>query len=191
MSYLTVKERQQYLKDLGFYKGIVDGLEGVKTLKAYAELQVRYFVRPDDVDGKYGPNTDNLLRSAYACKDLKYFKLHEFRCKCGGKFCTGYPAALDKDLLTGLDKLRKELGSSLTVTSGLRCERWNRSQKGATGSRHKLGKAADVSGAETSTKAKRKRVKATWMRQKNARYTYCQEDSNKYKMGSSVHVDVK
>ena len=39
--------------------------------------------------------------------------------------------------------------------------------------------------------AKRKSVKATWMRQRNARYTYCQEDTNKYHMGSSVHVDVR
>lgn len=191
MSYLTIKERQQYMKELGFYEGKVDGLEGIKTLKAYANLQVRYFARPDDVDGKYGKNTDNLLRSAYVCKDLKYFELPEFKCKCGGKYCTGYPAALNKDLLTNLDKLRKILGSSLTITSGLRCEQWNKQQKGATGSRHKLGKAADVSGTETNTKSKRKHVKKIWMSQKNARYTYCQEDSTKYKMGNSVHVDVK
>lgn len=94
MSYLTIKERQQYMKELGFYEGKVDGLEGIKTLKAYANLQVRYFARPDDVDGKYGKNTDNLLRSAYVCKDLKYFELPEFKCKCGGKYCTGYPATL-------------------------------------------------------------------------------------------------
>lgn len=191
MAYLTVKERQQYLKDLGCYDGRVDGLEGRLTSKAYADLQAKYFIRPDDIDGKYGKNTDILLHSAYNCRNSKYFKLSEFRCKCGGKYCTGFPAEVNADLVNGLNKLRSAAGAPLTITSGLRCTTWNAKQGGASGSRHMQGKAADITGTPTSTASKRKSIKATWMKQRNARYTYCQEDSSKYNMGSSVHVDVK
>lgn len=191
MDLLTVKERQTHLKALGFYAGRVDGLEGVQTSKAYADLQAKYFSRPQDVDGKYGRNTDNLLRSAVACKDSRYFKLSEFRCKCGGKYCTGYPAALDANLVKGLNALRARVGTSLSITSGMRCTKWNSIQGGASGSRHRLGKAADIKGAATSSKAGRLNVKTIWMSQKGARYTYCADDSTKYKMGTSVHVDVK
>lgn len=191
MALLTIKERQTYLKALGFYDGRIDGLEGVKTSRAYADLQAKHFTRPDDVDGKYGSNTDILLRSAYNCRNSKYFKLSEFKCKCGTKYCTGYPAEVNADLVNGLNKVRESSGGALTITSGLRCKKWNTLQGGASGSRHMQGKAADITGTPTNTAAKRRSVKSIWMAQKNARYTYCQEDSSKYKMGNSVHVDVK
>lgn len=191
MGVLTVKERQTYLKDLGFYTGRVDGLEGVKTSRAYADLQAKYFSRPSDVDGKYGPATDNLLRSVIACKDSKYFKLSEFKCHCGGKYCTGYPAALNANLVKGLNALREKVGTPLAITSGMRCKTWNTKQGGASGSRHMSGKAADVKGAATASKAGRLNVKTIWMAQKGARYTYCADDNTKYHMGTSVHVDVR
>ena len=31
---LSIRKRQQYLKNLGFYKGMIDGVEGVLTRKA-------------------------------------------------------------------------------------------------------------------------------------------------------------
>lgn len=188
---LTIKERQSYLKSLGLYQGSVDGLEGIKTKAAYKSLQERYFVREKDVDGLYGYNTDFLLRSAYACRNSKYFKLSEFRCKCNGKYCTGYPSALSESLVTGLNTLRERVGSPLSITSGMRCPTWNAKQGGAKSSRHMAGKAADIKGSATNTTAKRATIKALWMKQPNARYTYSQEDSSKYHMGTSVHVDVK
>lgn len=190
MALLSVTERQKYLRELGFYNGRIDGLEGIKTVKAYQELQTKYFARPQDVDGKYGMNTDRLLRSVYACRKSKYFNLDEFKCKCSGKYCTGYPAALDEDLVNGLNALRSTYGLPISITSGMRCSKWNAKQGGASGSRHMQGKAADITGAPTNTAKKRAAVKALWMKQKEARYTYCQEDSKKYNMGSSVHVDV-
>ncbi len=191
MALLTIKERQKYLKALKLYDGSIDGLEGIKTTRAYTNLQIKYFTKPSDVDGKYGKNTDILLRSAYNCRNSKYFKLNEFRCKCGGKYCTGFPTEIDADLVNGLNKLRAAASGPLHITSGLRCRTWNARQGGASGSRHMQGKAADITGTPTSTPAKRKSIKATWMKQRNARYTYCREDTNKYRMGNSVHVDVK
>ena len=46
---LSVKKRQQYLKNLGFYKGKIDGVAGTKTRKAYKDIQTKYFHK------KYGP----------------------------------------------------------------------------------------------------------------------------------------
>ena len=48
---LTVRERQEKLKYLGFYTGAIDGIEGVKTKRAYKELQDKYFFRAKDKDG--------------------------------------------------------------------------------------------------------------------------------------------
>ena len=187
---LTVTQRQTYLKALKLYSGSIDGLEGAKTRSAYKALQEQYFTRESDIDGKYGISTERLLVSAYACRNSTYFRLDEFKCKCGGKYCTGYPVVLDERLVSGLNNMRKQLGV-LTITSGMRCEKWNSIQGGASGSRHKLGKAADIKGTSTDTASKRKTVKALWMKQNGARYTYCNEDTKKYNMGSSVHVDVK
>lgn len=188
---LTIKERQAYLRALGMYDGAIDGIENKKTTEAYKKLQSRYFVRPNDIDGKYGKNTDILLRSAYNFRNSKYFKLNEFKCRCKGKYCTGFPAVVDADLVNGLNKLRASAGGPLTVTSGLRCRTWNMKQGGAGASRHMQGKAADITGAPTASPAKRRSVKAVWMHQKNARYTYSTEDTKKYNMGNSVHIDVK
>lgn len=191
MAFLTVQQRQTYMKVLGFYKGTIDGKEGPQTRQAYLDLQKRYFLVDKDIDGKYGPNTDTLLRSAYAFVGSKYFKLEEFKCKCGHRYCTGYPAVIDKRLINGLEILRKSCGAPLQITSGLRCKTWNAKQGGASGSRHMTGKAADIQGIPTNTVTKRKAIKILWMEQPGARYTYAQEDNAKYKMGTSVHVDVE
>ena len=36
---ISIKTRQQYLKNLGFYKGKIDGKEGPLTKKAYKRLK--------------------------------------------------------------------------------------------------------------------------------------------------------
>ena len=40
---LSVKQRQTKLKDLGYYKGKIDGKVGTLTKKAYKNLQKDYF----------------------------------------------------------------------------------------------------------------------------------------------------
>ena len=188
---LSIKTRKKYLKNLGFYNGKIDNKNTADYRKAVLNLQKKYFPKSEQ-DGRYGNNTEILLRNAERVRlYTKNFKLEEFKCECGGKYCTGYPAALDKNLVTGLNSLRNSVGLALNVTSGMRCKKWNSIQRGATASRHVRGKACDITGTPTNTAAKRKNVKALWMKQKNARYTYCQEDNSKYKMGNSVHVDVE
>lgn len=199
---LTKKKRQEYLKALGYYKGKIDGKEGKQTKQAYKDLQEDYFTRKKDTDGKYGKNTDILLRSAYNCKDLKHFKLEEFKCQCGGKYCTGYPAELNKDLVSYLDNMRTHYTKSCKVISGLRCKKHNKASSGSTNSRHMKGKAADIQITTISNTLKgRKGIVDYWIKTyKNARYSYCDgyartKTKTTYPkvstMGKSTHCDVK
>lgn len=188
---LTITTRQTYLKALGFYSGAVDGVEGEKTRAAYRALQERYFTRAQDIDGLYGNNTDILLVNAYRvkvyCKD---FRLEEFKCKCGGKYCSGYPAILNISLLKNLQILRDKYGAT-TIHSALRCYRHNAASGGAANSRHKLGKALDIQNKQTTTESKRKALMAYFRQLANSRYTYCNIGGNYPNMGNSVHIDVK
>lgn len=185
---LSVKTRQEYLKALGFYSGSIDGKEGPLTKAAYKALQKKWFFRSKDIDGIYGKNTDILLQSAYNMRDIKHFKLSEMKCKCGGKYCTGYPAVIDRQLMKNLDYLREKSGASMHISSGLRCTTHNRNVGGSSTSRHKQGKAADInSSVLTPTKAKRQALVKRWKGFKKNRYAY----SDKNNMGNSVHLDVQ
>lgn len=199
---LTVKKRQTYLKELGYYNGAIDGKVGAKTKKAYKDLQCDYFTRKKDCDGLYGKNTDILLRSAYNCRDLKYFKLTEFKCGCGTKYCTGYPAELNANLVTYLDAMRKRYGKAVRITSGLRCSKHNRVVGGIDSSKHKHGKAVDFNmSTQCNTFNGRKELVKHWdSTYPKSNYAYCNGYAMKNgkvsypkssTMGKSVHVDVK
>lgn len=182
---LSVRTRQKYLKALGFYTGKIDGKEGKLTKTAYERLQKRYFTRKQDRDGIYGKDTEILLKSAYNCRDLKYFKLEEFKCKCGGRYCTGYPAVVNRTLVTKLDKKLRPKYGAMDIISGLRCNVQNQRAGGVSNSRHKLGKAVDFQCAE-SRKGSANRTKIIAYCKKIFRYSY----GNTAGMGRSVHVDV-
>lgn len=186
---LNVYTRQAYLKELGFYDGKLDSIEGAKTRAAYKALQDKYFTRTKDKDGKYGNNTDKLLRNAYYVK--KYapnFKLEEFKCNCGGKYCTGYPAILSIHLLKALQAIRKQYGAT-TITSGMRCYTWNKKQQGSSAtSYHLKGQAVDFKNANTVYLSGRKAEMAFFKKQPNAGYTYCNESGSAPYMGTAIHI---
>lgn len=188
---LSVKKRQEYLKALGFYSGNIDGKVGAKTKAAYKSLQKAYFTREKDIDGLYGKNTDKLLQNAYNVK--KYcpnFKLEEFKCGCRGRNCTEYPEVLNVQLLKNLQALRNKYGAT-TITSGLRCKNHNITVGGASGSRHKSGKAVDIKNNASITVQGRKQIMSFWKTLPKWRYTYCNINGDYPNMGTSVHVDVK
>lgn len=189
---LTVKTRQKYLKALGFYSGAIDGRVGPLTKAAYKALQDKYFIRDEDKDGYYGPDTDTLLRNAYnVLTHTKNFRLEEFKCKCGGRYCTGYPKVIDTQLLVNLQALRNDFGS-INITSGLRCKQYNSKLAGSSStSRHMSGKAADIKCSTSGTESGRKAIMNVWRALPKYRYTYCNIGGNYPNMGNSVHVDVK
>lgn len=186
---LEIKDRQLYLNKLGMYDGKIDGVEGKKTRDAYLKLQKKYFVRKSDCDGLYGENTDKLLLNARRVqKRCKNFKLEEFKCECNGRYCTGYPSYLDRELLDNLQELRDIHKTPMTITSGMRCQRYNDSLVGSIpNSKHTKGKAVDFYGTLTNTKTKRQKLVKEWLKKKDANYAY----SDTPNMGTSVHVDVK
>lgn len=189
---LTVRNRQKYLKALGFYDGEIDGKAGPKTKAAYKALQEKYFTRKKDIDGIYGSNTDKLLRNAYnVMVHTKNFRLEEFKCGCGGKYCTGYPQIINTQLLVNLQSLRDKFGA-ITISSGIRCSQYNARLVGSSSnSRHKQGKAADIKCAVCATESGRKGVMSFWKKLPKYRYTYCNIGGNYPNMGKAVHVDVK
>ena len=188
---LSVKKRQTYLKALGYYKGEIDGKAGKLTKAAYRALQEDYFIRESDIDGVYGKDTDKLLKNAYYVKTYtKNFRLEEFKCKCKGKHCTGYPVVLDIQFLKNLQSLRNQYGS-INISSGMRCEKHNASVGGSKTSRHKKGKAADIHTSISGTLSGRRKIMNSWRKLPKQRYTYCNENGNYPNMGNAVHVDVK
>ena len=188
---LSKKKRQTYLKALGFYKGDIDGKIGAKTKAAYLALQKKYFTRKADIDGLYGKNTDILLQNAYNvfvyCKD---FKLEEFKCQCGGKYCTGYHTIINIQLLKNVQKMRDKFGPT-TITSPLRCSKHNKAVGGVSNSRHKYGKAVDIKNSTSKTESGRKAIMNYWKTLPKQRYTYCNIKGSNPNMGNSVHIDVK
>lgn len=187
---LSIRERQTYLKEYGFYTGEIDGKEGKLTKAAYKALQAKYFVRKKDIDGKYGKNTDILLTNLVNVnKYTKNFKLTEFRCNCGGAHCTGYPVYLDINLLKNLQKVRDKFGS-VVITSGMRCNKHNKAVGGVSASRHKSGKALDIRVSISGSEQGRKQVMSYWRTLPNMRYTYCNIGGNYPNMETSVHIDV-
>ena len=197
---LDIKGRQRLLKAIGYYSGKIDGIEGKQTKAAYKALQQKY-MRKKDIDGVYGINTERVLVSAYRVKEYtKNFKLEEFKCECGGKWCTGYPAKLNADLLKYAQKLRDRYGA-MNVTSGLRCEKQNAKDGGIRGSKHTQGKAIDFWNSKTQTLKDRK-VIIDWYANHclNMNYCYCngyarykfrKEYPSVPKMATSIHFDVK
>ena len=195
---LNVKQRQTYLKYLGFYKDKIDGIVGPNTKKAYKDLQNKYFTRKADRDGIYGKNTDILLINAYRVKYYtKNFKLEEFRCSCTS-YCTGYPEYLSISFLKNVQKLRNKFGA-LTVTSGLRCTKENSLVGGIKGSKHTKGRAFDCYNRSYSSLAGRKKIVDCWIGLSGSSYSYCNGygrskwrklTPNVPSMGNAVHCDV-
>ena len=202
---LSIKKRQTYLKDLGFYNGLIDGKEGAKTKKAYKDLQVKYFTkskRPNDRNGIYGKNTDLLLRNAHLFYEynIKHFRLEEYRCKCNS-YCTGYPALLNYKLLVNEDKLREHYKLAVSNSCGLRCKKHTADVGGSKTSGHLKGNACDMYIQNYSDKFDhRKNIVNYWTGTLNLYHAYCNGYRVRNKkvshpsapnMGNYTHIEVK
>ena len=71
----------------------------------------------------------------------KNFSRHEFKCKCGNCEQIGP----DPQLVIELQALRDYFDAPVTIHSGHRCPAYNARVKGAKGSQHLKGTAADIS----------------------------------------------
>ena len=198
---MTNKQRQHLLAYLGYYVMTVDGDWGSGSKEACRAFQRDRGLKDD---GYGGPETDKQLRYA-VYNDLKkpeleeevvisetetpagtfwdgirHFKREEFRCKCGGKYCNGYPSEPDERMVRIADQLRKNLGVPVTIVSGLRCKTWNAIQNGHAQSQHMYGEAADIYAKGVSQSL----VEAELDKIGGVRYHYPIKNSN------NVHFDV-
>ena len=200
---MTIKQRQHLLAYLGYYHGLVDGDWGQESREACRRFQEDLGLT---VDGYGGPETDKSLIHAVANNlvkpeegtiskketvpedsstvssfwdHIRYWNREEFRCKCGGKYCNGFPAEPNQTLVELVDDLRHNAGRPGHASSGLRCDTWNSIQGGVADSRHRKGKALDfyiegLSGSQLLSRAQA---------DPRTRYAYVID-------GQWVHVDV-
>jgi hypothetical protein len=191
------KQRQHLLAYLGYYVGAVDGIWGSGSRAAAAAFQKDRELIPD---GYGGPETDKALRYAVAndlmkaepviddvetktdtfWDHIRYWSREEFRCRCGGKYCNGFPAEPNQTLVELVDDIRHKAGRPGIPSSGLRCPTWNSIQGGVANSDHCKGKALDfsiegMSGAQLLSLAQA---------DPRTRYAYIID-------GAWVHVDVE
>ena len=141
------------VKAAGFdtYMVRVDGLYKIQTgaysKKANAEAQlakVKAAGFSAFITTKSGTAVGSTEEAATNWWDsVKHFDRDEFKCKCGGKYCNGYPAEPAKLLVQVADRVREHFGAPATVSSGVRCKTHNANVGGATASRHMSGKAMD------------------------------------------------
>lgn len=120
-----------------YYNDKLDGIWGKKSQKA-AERFMRDFTGEEAVPV---PETSNDFWD-----DIEFFKRDEFRCKCGGLYCHGFPVEPDPELIRILEKIRAYFGKPVRINSGVRCAAHNSSPAvgGATQSQHLKGTAADI-----------------------------------------------
>ena len=156
---MTIKQIQNLLQYLGFYEGLIDGILGPKSKSGLEKFQEKYKGLP--VTGTADEQTQKALRDAVAYgmpqyededkaesgdfwDDIEFFTREEFKCKCGGEYCDGYPAEPKEMLVRLADQARKHFGTPATVVSGLRCRVWNGIQDGTVNSQHMYGEACDL-----------------------------------------------
>ena len=189
---MTTKQKQCLLEYLGYYTpenssevNNVDGLWGPASEGATRKFQSDYGL---DADGIFGPLTEEMIRKAVSGEaqpvnvwdSIRYFDRSEFQCKCGGRYCNGFPNEPDRKLLRVADRVREHFGSAAIVSSGVRCEVHNANVGGVANSRHLTGKAMDFC-IEGKTAAQ---VLAYVWQQPEIRYAYDID-------GTYVHMDVE
>jgi len=158
---MTVKQKQCLLYYLGYYAGEIDGDWGTRSETAAKSFQKDHGLQ---ADGIFGDATAKAARAAVAngCfktaqlpdtgsgktrtfwDGIKFFTREEFRCKCGGKYCNGFPAEPQEAMVRIADAARHYFGRPGHVVSGLRCKNWNAIQGGVENSQHLYGEAVDL-----------------------------------------------
>lgn len=188
---MTVKQKQLILCwfDCLPVSG-VDGIWGPQSEGATRSLQRKLGVSET---GNFDQNTEGEVLSAMVngwepetdssddwWDEIEYFTPKEFACKCG-RYCNGYPHAIQPQMVRIADRARKHFGKPITIVSGLRCRQHNANVDGVENSQHMYGEAADVyvRGVNPDT------VLAWFQSQSDVRYAYAIEGS------SNVHFDIQ
>ena len=191
---MTLKQKQALLAYLGCYDGPLDGIWGEKSQRATIDFQ-RAYMEQTAVDGIFGAETEKRILDVVASGEepiadkmsatadwwqgIRYFTRAEFKCKCGGQYCDGYPAEMQEAVVKIADAARAHFGRPAHVISGLRCKQWNAHEGGVETSQHMYGEAIDLCIDGVSAETLRQFAAA----QPGHRYSYCINSTN-------VHFDI-
>ena len=198
---MTIKQQQHLLGYLGYYNGQIDGQWGRMSKEACRAFQADYGLTPDGICGtmtqkmligaisgtaakvelptEAEPDTVDKPKTGTFWNEIRYFTREEFRCKCGGRYCNGYPAEMQEAVVKIADAARAHFGRPAHVISGLRCRQWNAHEGGVANSQHMYGEAIDLRIDGVGSEELRQFV-AT---QPGHRYSYCINSTN-------VHFDI-
>lgn len=122
--------------------------------------------------------------------DITNFSPVEFACKCG---CESKHIEMDALLIVLMQNCRNHFGKPITVTSGYRCKKYNKSLANSiANSYHTKAKACDfyVKGI-TDTEQGRDKVYAWLKEQVGYKYAYYMHDGQNTWMGNCMHIEVK
>lgn len=120
-----------------------DGIWGPLTETAVLEAVYTYDDGPTETEADSTADAvlDRQLAERFA--GIQYISPEEARCRCGGKYCSGFPALPDREMLELADDLRRKTGRALIRSSFLRCPQHNANEGGVGNSKHMRGKALD------------------------------------------------
>ena len=155
-----------------------DGLAGPVTEEATAAFQRRQGL---PATGRIDDATREALEEEKEdfWAHIRYFTREELRCKCGGRYCDGFPAEPKEAAVRLADRARAHFGRPGHNVSFLRCREWNRLQGGVANSQHMYGEAMDLRIEGVSAGE----LYAFLRKQPEVRYTY---EIN----GTNVHFDI-
>lgn len=77
-------------------------------------------------------------------QEVQWFVPEEFDCKCGGRYCNGRPAQMQRMAVELADRARSYFGRPGHIVSGLRCRKHNTASGGVANSQHMYGEAVDL-----------------------------------------------
>ena len=120
---MTLLQIQNLLQYLGYYLLTADGVSGPGTVAAVTDFQEDNGLDPDGIPGKLTQAAllDAIWNGRFKAgqetsgegegtpgwwKDIRYFTREEFRCKCGGTYCNGFPAEPQEKLVRAIDNVR-------------------------------------------------------------------------------------
>lgn len=176
----------QIIKDIQKKLGckMIDGIVLYKTGETYEKCKQYQLLNNLVIDGICGVNTRSVMNqdNARSWSMYPHFKQSEFACKCG----CGY-SNINLKVVEILEDIRSHFGNKpLKVTSGCRCEKYNRKLKGSIqGSKHLSGEASDI---WISGVSKQNLLNYTMklMHEGKIKYTYTNNSNMKY----AVHINI-
>ncbi|AFA49437.1 D-Ala-D-Ala carboxypeptidase family metallohydrolase [Acetobacterium woodii] len=150
---MYLKLIQEALIRAGYFPGPVDGQDGPLTRAAIKAFQSDHGLTADGLvgalthhalfDGSTMTDADKPASTIDNQQLTPHFNREEFKCCCEGRYCNGFPAEMNPELVGRMEAIRLVVELPIIVTSGVRCPTRNAEVGGIPNSRHLSGNAAD------------------------------------------------